>query len=235
MTHQDASQLRERFYQGTTTHDEELQLARLLRSADCPADWTDREALLLLLPDADEPLPAGFGAELAGRLRQEARRESAVRRRRLFVRTFSGSVAAAVAICLWMAHPWPTGEPAPVADGSTAQLQVSAAQPVPQEMPAQLAEASPQAAPVPEAEAASVATAPPTVRRSRKAHRPAREAVRPERQAEMAVSPAPPAEPVPDMAQLPPFSVEDHLAATAQTVESLNAECAALLADVQPR
>lgn len=70
MTHQDASQLRERFYQGTTTHDEELQLARLLRSADCPADWTDREALLLLLPEADEPLPADFHRRRLDRYRR---------------------------------------------------------------------------------------------------------------------------------------------------------------------
>lgn len=235
MTHQDASQLRERFYQGTSTREEEIRLARLLRSADCPADWTDREALLLLLPDTDESLPAGFGAELAGRLRKEARREAAVRRRRLFVRTFSGSVAAAVAICLWVAHPWPTGEPAPVTGGQSVQLPVVAVQSVPQALPVQLAETSPQTAPAPEAEAGSVATAPRTACRGCKAHRPAREAVRPAQQTEVAVSPVPPTEPVPDVTQLPPFSVEDHLAATARTVEALNAECAALLADVQPR
>ncbi len=92
ITREQADRLKDKFYSATATPQEERQLARLLRSGECPEEWAgERRALLALLPEGaqalpeDTPvLPEGFGMRLATRLEQERMKTKRATRLRLF-------------------------------------------------------------------------------------------------------------------------------------------------------
>lgn len=72
MTLNEATALRDKFYEGCTTPAEEHRLADFLGSEACPAEWADEaRALLALLPEETDDLPEGFGHRLYERLRRE--------------------------------------------------------------------------------------------------------------------------------------------------------------------
>lgn len=149
LTLAEAERLRRRFYDGTSTRDEERRLARFVESDGLPASWqTDREVLRALTAAAGEntpSLPEGFEqrvrAALAGTpdasplpLPGATARRS---RRPWRAALWAGAAAAVLTLALL---PWgreaaqPAGGPAPVAGVAAAAAADSlpeAAQPQP--------------------------------------------------------------------------------------------------------
>ena len=66
MTHEEAVRLRENFYAGLTTPEEEQEWLQWLCSDACPEEWAaDREVMLALTVPADVEAPAGLENRIA--------------------------------------------------------------------------------------------------------------------------------------------------------------------------
>lgn len=115
MTHKEAVRLRENFYAGLTTPEEEQEWLQWLCSDACPEEWAaDREVMLALAAPAAVEAPDGLESRIAARLEAGAERphRTPAVRRPLWLRltTVSG-VAACVAVLVFGAYRWMAGAP----------------------------------------------------------------------------------------------------------------------------
>jgi len=252
MTLNEATLLRDKFYEGSSTPAEERRLAAFLDCEACPAEWAEEARVLLaLLPTEADELPAGFGLRLHERLRQEAQAERAAggTRRKTAKRirlaaSWTGAAAAAVAaVCLL----WFPSAPDGTSADPVAQAGDHAEAPAPVSAPASAPHAK-SAAPIynngvagdaseraTAAEARSLAAAP--APKSRTARRKAASPEEAEIRTAVA-TPEVPAAPPTDVAarhdEAPmdtPDPYAETMARTRATIQTMQAECMAYLAE----
>lgn len=115
MTHEEAVRLRENFYAGLTTPEEEQEWLQWLCSDACPEEWAaDREVMLALAAPADVEAPDGLEDRIAARLEAGAERphRTLAVRRPLWKRiTAVSGVAASVAALAFGAYLWMASAP----------------------------------------------------------------------------------------------------------------------------
>ena len=115
MTHEEAVRLRENFYAGLTTPEEEQEWLQWLCSDTCPEEWAaDREVMIALTVPADVEAPAGLENRIAARLQADAehpQRSSVVRRPLWRNLTAVSGVAACFAALLFGAYLWKSSAP----------------------------------------------------------------------------------------------------------------------------
>jgi len=109
MNLEQARRLRKKFYDGTSTPDEERRLRELVLSPDCPPGW-EAERFLLCAADAlpdTLPVPEGLERRIAGKLSAAPRHRLSLWKKIVFP---TGVAAAAVGIAFLLTgrHPAPT-------------------------------------------------------------------------------------------------------------------------------
>ena len=115
MTHEEAVRLRENFYAGLTTPEEEQEWLQWLCSDACPEEWAaDREVMLALTVPADVEAPAGLESCIVARLEadtEQLRRPLAVRRTLWRNLTAVSGMVACFAALVFGAYLWTAGAP----------------------------------------------------------------------------------------------------------------------------
>lgn len=115
MTYEEAIRLREKFYAGATTPDEEQEWLQWLCSDACSEEWAaDREVMLALTAEPAVEVPEGLEDRIATRLEAAAehpQRSSVVRRPLWRNLTAVSGVAACFAALLFGAYLWKSSAP----------------------------------------------------------------------------------------------------------------------------
>ncbi|MBQ8226661.1 MAG: hypothetical protein IJZ92_04370 [Bacteroidaceae bacterium] len=115
MTYEEAIRLREKFYAGATTPDEEQEWLQWLCADASGEEWAaDREVILALTVPADVEAPAGLENRIAARLQADAEhpQRSSVVRRPLWRRfTAVSGIAACFGALALGAYLWQAGAP----------------------------------------------------------------------------------------------------------------------------
>ena len=115
MTHEEAVRLRENFYAGLTTPEEEQEWLQWLCSDASSEEWAaDREVMLALTVPADVEAPAGFESRIVARLEadtEQLRRPLAVRRPLWRNLTAVSGMVACFAALVFGAYLWKSSAP----------------------------------------------------------------------------------------------------------------------------
>ena len=109
MTTEEIHRMLQRFYDGTTTRDEERALRDWFVAGPCPADLqADREVVLSMFSLAETEMPVGLQERIVSSLHRCRRTRQRRVRRWLAMTGIAASVAAVIGGLWWWQMPTPT-------------------------------------------------------------------------------------------------------------------------------